>query len=333
MGNDVPVSALLSHLKANGWSTDPAPHVHTSNSQKCFGDCDYVARRGYLQCLVCFPELLRRGLQSLRSRGAPQYYSDILQAEEPEQINLGIAPKSMGSALKRDIAQPEQDIVGSEESEPVIVSARSSKRRRQRGQSLIPGQSPSSASKVAAATAGGTHVAHGQDIGQVSDAANARTDDQLANVHEERSSSQSSGALSSAALQSDTDSGLEVTGPVHSAAQYQFVPSPYMMRYDEHGTPGNPGHYRRLCIKCPLANTGHEHTLTCQRYRNLGHSQSSQFGHREPEMYLLAWADAAQACPTRAQHMKYKPCQEDIRRALRKYCSVPAAGGSFQATG
>jgi hypothetical protein len=104
-----------------------------------------------------------------------------------------------------------------------------------------------------------------------------------------------------------------------SAALYQPLESGYVVTVDCHLKPGDVGHYQRLLIKCPLSSCQHSETKPCQKYRSLSDGHQVNFGQREPEAYLLAWAEAASRFTDRAAHMRHRPSIADVRDALAKY--------------
>ena len=87
---------------------------------------------------------------------------------------------------------------------------------------------------------------------------------------------------------------------------------------DEHLTPGQPGHYRRLKVQCP-----HEHHhlpgQPCTRTRNTGAAQTVHFGEMEPAGYLAAWVRGGRELASKEAHMdrSYQPTLSEVEAAMR----------------
>ena len=89
------------------------------------------------------------------------------------------------------------------------------------------------------------------------------------------------------------------------------------LTFDEFGTPGKAGYYKRWHLRCPLRDAQHwviEHE--CGRRRNIGPVQCQHFGELEPQAFLLAWAAKASAYDDKGEHMKYNPSVAEVREFL-----------------
>ena len=83
---------------------------------------------------------------------------------------------------------------------------------------------------------------------------------------------------------------------------------------DEHLEAGQPGHYKRYQVICPLCNSGHRrHNMTCSKSRNIGTGQTRSFGRMEPLAYLAVWAERAEQFPSAAAHIAYRPSLADVK--------------------
>ena len=320
LGEDVPVIALLSHLRANGWSHNARPLVHTESSPKHFGSDGFVDRRHYLQCLVHLESLRSKGLTSLRSDRTTSYYAQVLSADSPGTVN---DRSTTGITLPDDGGRATvHDDMGSDDSGYIVMSGRPVKRRRlERGHAAStvanPPRQDTESQVIRNDVEHGAPALESMDTSDIQHVVNAgqpiRSDGSLGPERTTPSASSSSSTYDSSSEVSDT--------PARTHA-YECLPSPHTILFDEHGTPGEPGHYRRLCIKCPLAGSTHFGGKRCQRYRNLGPGQSRSLGAREAEFFLMAWADAADGYRNRTTHMRYTPKKADVLAAALKYGPV-----------
>ena len=309
LGDDVPVLQLLKHLRANGWQPLPEPERHDGSSTKHFGSDNYVSKRHYLQCLVNLGTLLASGLESLPSKRPANYYQKLLLAEDPRQMSISlecqqkqIIDAAAGNASDDEIM----------ESRPV---GRVAKRRR------LPAVTVPA---VSAAPPNPTTDRLMDLLDQTEDTSRKPPDPPASGTGSHASSnhnsSDSSSSDNASSSSSDSSSSVTVARATGKREVYDGLSSQHRIAIDERGVIGQPGYYRRLCIRCPLAGGSHFHQgKDCQKYRNIGAAQCQSLGPREPELYLLAWADAAATYCSRALHMQFKPTVTDMRRALQKY--------------
>lgn len=301
LGDDVPVLQLLKHLTANGWLPQREPVRHDDSSPKHFGSGNYVGRRHYLQCLVHLSTLLASGLESLSAKQSATYYHKLLVADDPRSLNVS------SDLEQRHITPAVADIDSDNE---MIVTSRVDAPAAKRQRLDVPSNTPTVEQVPDAVTENILNLVEQMD-GPAGNGIGSNT------LSGDSSSGSSSSTSSS---DSDSDSAVIVSPSTGERAIADRLHSPYNIYYDEHGVAGQPGHYQRLCIKCPLVGAAHYHDRTlCQKYRNIGPGQCGTFGQREPELFLLAWADAADKFESRALHMKFKPQVTDMQRALHKY--------------
>ena len=88
--------------------------------------------------------------------------------------------------------------------------------------------------------------------------------------------------------------------------------------FDEHLTPGQAGHYRRVAVMCPLCDSRHQRDKPCKKYRNIGEAQTS-LGPQEPVAYLAVWAGQAQRFATAKQHIAFRPSPEVVKEYMRSH--------------
>ena len=84
-----------------------------------------------------------------------------------------------------------------------------------------------------------------------------------------------------------------------------------VVRVEERGIPGTPGHYRRLCVTCPWHSEAG--AQPCRLRRSTGARQTAAFGVNEPVAYLGAWLAAGPARASRDEHVQLKPSAADTR--------------------
>ena len=98
MDSNCPVFVVLRALVSAGWRYGQPPDVHTAQSPKLFGSDKFVERKCYLQCLLAWDSLVRRGLQELVSKGPAAYYKCVLDAAKPAEVVVGLSAKEYEDA-------------------------------------------------------------------------------------------------------------------------------------------------------------------------------------------------------------------------------------------
>jgi hypothetical protein len=73
--------------------------------------------------------------------------------------------------------------------------------------------------------------------------------------------------------------------------------------------------YERFWLACPCA----AHGKNCMKRRALGPRQTAQLGPREPQAYLLAWAEEGPSFPARAAHVLHRPTQAAVAEAFQRF--------------
>jgi hypothetical protein len=102
--------------------------------------------------------------------------------------------------------------------------------------------------------------------------------------------------------------------------------------FEEHGAEGDPDHYRRLCVRCPLGDTAHCQAGQAPRgkKRGMAHAQTRTHGRLEPYAFLGAWLQAASRLPDRAAHMAHTPTPGQVRSYTTAQGWLTAATASGQ---
>ncbi len=290
--SDVPVFVLLQRLSAIGWAPGPALEVHSVGSDRHFGVRDFVRRRCYLQCLLALDELGQRGLQSLRSDQHPLYYQRVLEAASPAEVLCGLPAQAYKKSVFENVSTVPaledlhvEDEGGDSDSSAVVTG----------------GGCVASAVPVRVNSRQGAPVAL------------AATDGAAQRVEQvvQRQGNSSSSTASSSSSSSSSESSLVVSA-APSSVRPALLPG---LSVEEHLGPAEAGHYRRFCMQCPLGPGHHE---GCRKKRNAGPRQMANFGQREPEAFLAAWAAAASRFSTKAEHVRFTPSAAEVRLQLRK---------------
>ena len=87
MSDDTPILKIMQYLKNAGWSVGAESKFHTASEPKrCYGTCDFVERRSYLQCLCVLPQLHDKGLDKLKVGLSASYYHCLLHADNPGSV-------------------------------------------------------------------------------------------------------------------------------------------------------------------------------------------------------------------------------------------------------
>ncbi len=248
-----------------------------------------MARRSYLQCLLVLDDWSSRGLLALPSGQGAAYYRLVLRAASPEEVPVGGSVGQYRALQDMATAGPQLAI-----SDGVLDEAGSDMD--------IP----------IAGRAGGAPLL-GQEVAGPPARPVSPTRGLEAEVTESSAASSSSSTASSTSSVSSSTSDDEVAPCTERL--WPLLPG---VSLDERLQPGQLGHYKRLLIKCPLAHSQHwDADRPCQKYRGLGEGQMRQFGRREPEGYLSAWAAAAGQFESRGAHVRWVPPVAAVREAMR----------------
>jgi hypothetical protein len=278
-----PVLVVLRLLGRQGWSRGQLPDWHTETSDKTFGQEKFVHRKPYLQCLLILDQLRQRGLQELSSSQPIAYYRALLHSPSPASIPLGKKCDEYIVAMARDVARGHVSPLAME----ALMAPCSDVEEEDTfegnfddpasGEEALPQDRP-----IVCPVSEGQLVVATDTPGQL-------------------------------AYRMDS---VDVSGIVVNLGwPFEYVPRLRNVRLEEHLQPGQPGHYRRLIMTCPLAHCRHRQAGKgeCQKKRNIGQSQTAAFGDREPEAFLGAWAAAASQFEARQSHVRWAPPRNVVR--------------------
>ena len=295
-----PVYFIMKKLKDDGWTMGLAPKEHGLHTDKVIGVMKAImGKKAYLKCLISLGSLLDKGLQTLRSGQRQGYYKALLSSSTPANVQLGMDVKYYKALLNSQPVAEVLDDSSSEESDAEVmqgpsvpaISAQSPFER------ALQNQLPES-SLVSVPLRPSVSKARNNSQGDGEPQLKAR---------------QIAGTLDATATD-EADSDPDTVEIVHQTAPPLSLK--YKLRFDTGCHKGGTA-YKRLRIDCPLSCSAHfEVGNTCGKYRNLGSAQTSHFGPREPEAFLIAWAESASTFKTRAAHLKHEPSLNDIRVAF-----------------
>ena len=85
---------------------------------------------------------------------------------------------------------------------------------------------------------------------------------------------------------------------------------------DIHLEPGQPGHYKRYSVVCPLCASSHP---GCGKRRNIGPSQTKMFGPKEPLAYLGCWIRASMLFENKDGHLAHRPSKEEVKAFMAEH--------------
>jgi hypothetical protein len=298
-----PVYFIVKKLRDDGWTMGLAPKEHGLHTAKVIGMMNAImGKKAYLKCLISLGSLLDKGLQTLRSGQAQGYYKALLSSSTPANVQLGMDVKYYKALWNSQPVAEVLDESSSEESEAVEMQVPSV---------------PAISALSPFARALQNQLPEGSLVSVPL----------RATVSKARKKSQGDGEpqLKARPIAGRLDAtGLDVADSDPDTVEIVLASTPplslkYKLRFDAGCHKGGTA-YNRLRIDCPLSGCAHfEVGNTCGKYRNLGMAQTTHFGPREPEAFLIAWADSASQFKTRAAHLKHEPSLNDIRVA---FCSL-----------
>jgi hypothetical protein len=85
---DTPCVVILEKLVVDGWSVGPPLSEHTLSSPRNFHTKDHLTSKPYLQCHAMLGNLFEKGLQRLVTSMPRQYYTLVMQWEQPQDVPL-----------------------------------------------------------------------------------------------------------------------------------------------------------------------------------------------------------------------------------------------------
>jgi uncharacterized protein YciW len=300
LDDDTPMYFILKILATKGWTSGRAPLAHTAASALTFGakvhQC--VAKRAYLQCLVTIDTLREHGLEALPSGQQQGYYKALLKSAFPATVKVGQRADYYKALLKEEHADsdrmPSNDTSDSDNAEERI--------------------GPPAKHVCTPTEADPRKLIQGRSLPFTE--AHPRTN------HADPLTIDAEGAVSEAIATVEATGLTEEDDVIICDAAWTSMDISYGVALECRGSPGQVGHYRRLRLNCKLSQCKHSGSVPCNKSRVL--NATGMFGKREPEAFLIAWADAAHRFSTRAAHMKHMPSHQEVREVLQR-SSVMAA--------
>ena len=300
LDTDTPMFFILRMLRDLKWrSARHAPKQHTLDSDRVFAQVHQcVAKRAYLQCLTIFETLQQNGLEALPSGEQQGYYKAVLASKFPATVKMSQKADYYKALLKQDNEDSDcsEDNADSDNAEE---GSRPSAKR-----VCTPTRSTADPTSIRAEALPSTE-------------ADPRTSDaDPVTIDAE--------AAVSEAFVSDVATGLadEDDVIIRDIAHWKPMDIAYGVTLESRFSPGEAGHYRRLRLTCTLSHCLHSGPRLCNKSRNL--TNIGNFGEREPEAYLIAWADAAPKFATRDSHMSYCPSMAEVAAVLQRHSSIAA---------
>ena len=292
---NVPVMIVMRLLGRKGWRRGVVPDAHTADSAKHFGHVNFHAKRPYLQCLLVLDQLGQRGLSELSPKQPMAYYRLVLHSKAPGSVPLGKLAKDYTSELGSSIAQGAVRIVHSDWVAPASDDEEDALMRAEFAEHADCGDG------------------HDMAVGEQSGDAHEPGDLLSKKPH-------SSSDNPSIGQPNELYPVNELGDPIVSsflARSVPYIPLMPNIRFEQHLEPGQPNHYKRLIVNCPLANCEHRRVgAACGKKRNMGQRQTAKFGEREPEGYLGAWAAAADRFTSSEAHVRWNPSTAQVRKFM-----------------
>ena len=276
-----PALIILRSLKAQGWTQGHPPAIHTAHTAKVcwFGGCEL---QSYWTCLLHIGQLIQSGLSGLRSDQRTVYYSCLLQSASPKDVLLDQPADYYTAAIEGSSSTA--PAIGDDDVEVDVPMA-----------SLT-------APAIACQPVTVSRVPNTARIGRILDYIDRPLD--IPPPEDPGGSSSSSSDESDRPIASGSRACQPDIG--------DLVPG-LRIKIDEHLKAGQPGHYKRYQVTCPLCMSGHwRNKMVCSKSRNIGAGQTRSFGDREPVAYLAVWAERAEQFVSAAAHMAYQPSYADI---------------------
>ena len=323
---DTPAVVLLERLAIAGWTRGKPPLEHTLATPKQFLVKDPIRSKTYMQCLLRLPELVGEGrqLDTLRSDQPRMYYSCVLANKEGHLVPLGQKARCYAALMAICDQAPEQQgqddmSVGSGKSggssDEFMVVAPSPDRRGQRGRGR--GRGGQRAERSAAAEPDWCSLV------LATPPAPPAVERPEALEDAPPGAASSSGEVT--APPGAASSSGEVAAPLGAASAFVAVPQPregvlrrtrnWEMQFlegaavsrDIHFSPGQPGHYDRLVVKCARHQVIKTRSFDVKAAAKLG------LGDAEPYAFLGAWLRQCELCPSAAAHKGFVPTAEQVR--------------------
>jgi hypothetical protein len=294
-----PMHFLLRKLMGDGWTMGDPPKEHGLLTPKVIGQkLSLMQMRCYLQCLISLEALLGKGLLTLRSGESQGYYKALLSSSIPANVKHGRGAKyykallvgKPGVEVPDDSSEDEADLVQGQPLSESAISAPSPFAR------ALQNAVPESSAALRPSTGRGKKNSRGDGEPQFEAMPIAGTlNVQQLNVED-----------------SDSDN-VQVGSSMPSQLAQK-----HKLRLDSGHYTKSGIAYRRWRIECPSACSSHwQAGKPCGKFRSLGGAQTTNHGAREPEAYLIAWAESAPRFKSKADHMKHDPSQADILAAFR----------------
>lgn len=316
---DTPAVVVLGALAKAGWRRQELGGHHVPGGPRVFDVEDYVAMKPYLQCLATLDRLWGRGLLLLPRGETPWYYRCVLLAAQPNSVPLG-----QPQAIYRNLAGHPADAGGQSGGDSPANDVHELASRANDAQGRESDEDQALAS-LALPLAQSSQPA-GQPLRELG-AHSGQQDSEIYGLPSRQPTTGTSSTSSSSSSEPSTPSSFSAPSeePMASLANPRRDPQPrpavdtvegVAILEDVHGVPGQPGHYRRLFARCPVASHNQPGQPACGKRRGTGPAQVSRFGQAEPLAYLGVWLREAGQFPTQKAHVAFRPAPARVQEYM-----------------
>jgi hypothetical protein len=307
---EYPCYLLLKQLGAGGWIRDASVTAHVLASDVLpdailrYNCSNPTKRHHYFKCLLNFPALILRGLETLPAVGHDSFFRCVLLSADPASVKI------------RGKVSEYEALLGLSEDPPLSHT--------RLAMTLFDGADPLPEDDLIGEQDGqGCDEPLGDQPGE-EDAAN----DNAEPVMSPPTNPSSSSGTSSSASSSDTDSECPVGGSTSSVLPQGYIDGLDLMsrvpdfiegvrvRKDPYMHARSGTHYTRIGVQCPL----HKPMLvggskiTCFRWRNCEARQRMDLCEADgPVSYLTLWLQEATEYHNAIDHKAFKPDEDAVR--------------------
>jgi hypothetical protein len=283
--SDTPAWPLMQSLWGEGFRYGKPPIEHTSHARTLTfmgeAESDFIARKPYLQCLLSFPSLRKKGLKKLNTVQNQAYYKCVLRSDAPSTVPLQAKDEEYKAILAESDSAPKDECKAFLDHGAAALTLGDGRRddnasgseddvhvplRRRQGHRL-----PGHRRTV-------VYDSCSDSEAEMSD------DDAFDGSHDHIE---------------DVDT-VQTTFEVEGQRVYQ----------ETHLQPGQRGHYVRYKVRCPYHNR--PRGKWCSRCRNIGPAQCA-LGKNAPIAYLGVWLKHHNEFESAAKHISdCKPSMQDV---------------------
>lgn len=261
------------------------PDEHTQRSRKAMGEeeSDFVPRKPYLQCLIVFTQLRKKGLTKLSSTQNQAYYRCVLRSDAPATVPLQARDEEYKAILEKHSTPTDECTAFLNQNAALALRDRHSDDNA------------------------------GDDEDDFHIPLRRRIRLWLPN---RRRTVVYDSCSDSEAEMSDDDAVDDFHGHIDDliTVQTTFEVEGQRVYQETHLHPGQPGHYVRYKVRCPY----HERPENkwCSRCRNIGPAQCA-LGKNAPIAYLGVWLKHHSQYSSAAGHIgQCRPSTQEVHEYM-----------------